>query len=65
MDGPLIPQRSIGEDLLTIRPAVAEPSRKKKNKRSKQFDKKRLTGGQFPGYGSPQGVVVCSIEFLG
>jgi len=24
----------------------------------------RLTGGLFPGYGSPQGVESCTIEFL-
>jgi len=30
-----------------------------------KFDKKRLTGGPFPGYGSPQGVEICTIEFLG
>jgi len=27
--------------------------------------KKRLTGGPFPGYRSPQGVEICTIEFLG
>jgi len=31
----------------------------------KVIDKMRLTGGPFPGYGSPQGVESCTIEFLG